>query len=679
MDAQIDDFFNEINEIAPPKQPEPPKVVESVWKECHDELTGYSYYWNCKTDEVTWDPPADFKDQKKNKPTLKNVKKPSGIYIPPKSSELFSGATKKLPQDSVKIYSIGESSVKKDRPKPQKKAPKRPFEKESDSEDERIVLISSYGGDSETDEDEEPIQKKIKTVDDEPSKEENDSYLSEEDDDIDILTKIQKRAQELKELGGELPAGVKEVVENPKLEAEVMKKEKKKDISGFSLVAGYSDSEEENEEIKSVFLPKSEPPPVSHSTLFPITEPIDVKDFIEEPKVEPEKQQISNGEEFHSKAFQRKRRIGVALVNTTKKKEDPIDEERKGLGFDKEASSSPKSDVVYPGFKKGGVMFVKSDVLNPDIPKDKETDCDKVEKVEEEVINKGEVEQMYSTLNEKLVFLNGGRPSISPVQTMVIQAEMLFIAMKDGGLKLSYLKKWLSDTCSELIKLEKEATPAGWLLQWDRSHKRYYYQNLATGISQWEYPQSDSNTFDEAMDISTTPPPTEQVIRMSPPLPPTIRSPTPPPPPIISTDERVVVGSIPIPEQSVQVQPALPTKLSDLGEPLPPGVDLPETASSEGSLPQNQVAQDVDPLNSALDSFYSEVAAIDPQVSSPLLPPSPPNEPIPSETAPVETTTDTSKRKKKSKVKLAPGLSMKKKGVSQLVEKWKSVQQHYND
>lgn len=66
-----------------------------------------------------------------------------------------------------------------------------------------------------------------------------------------------------------------------------------------------------------------------------------------------------------------------------------------------------------------------------------------------------------------------------------------------------------------------------------RSNKRYYYQNRATGLTQWEYPQPDFQRYDEAMDISTTPPP-EQIITMSPPLPPAIRSPTPPPPPIIS-------------------------------------------------------------------------------------------------------------------------------------------------
>ncbi|KAG5880874.1 hypothetical protein JTB14_038085 [Gonioctena quinquepunctata] len=669
MDAKVDDFFNEINEIAPPKQPETKNTVESVWKQCHDELTGYSYYWNCKTDEVTWETPGEFKHQKRDKPNAKNVKKPPGIYIPPKSSTLFSTTAKKLPQDSMKIYSVAERSKKVVSSKSEKKTTKRQLNKDSDSEDEKIELISSYRGDSDSDDNEEPNEKKSKTVEDISLKEPNESYVSEEDDDIDILTKIQKRAKELKELGGELPDGVREVVENPKIVAIAPEKEKK-NISGFSLVAGYSDSEEENEEIRSVFLPKQKPPQVSHSTLFPIAETINVKDFIK-PEVQLEKP-IDNGEDFHSKAFQRKRRIGIALVNTAKKKEDieKIDEQRKGLGFEKDDNSTVSGNM-YPGFRKGGVAFVKTDVLNPTLPNEEEKICDRVEKVEEPVVDKTEINQMYYTLKEKLVFLNEGRPAISPVQTMVIQAETLFVAMNEGGLKLPYLQKWLTETCTELIKLEKDATPEGWLLQWDRSHKRYYYQNLMTGVSQWEYPQPDVNTCDEAMDISTTPPPAEQLIHMSPPLPPTIRSPTPPPPPIISSDEKSGIPSVPpLPEPA-------PAKISDAEEPLPPGVDLPEVDVYPKPQPQGSEVNLVDPLNSVLDSFYSEVAAIGPQT----VPPPPPaqNEQMLAENNTTESTTDNAKKKKKSKVKLAPGLSMKKKGVSQLVEKWKSVQQHYND
>lgn len=40
--------------------------------------------------------------------------------------------------------------------------------------------------------------------------------------------------------------------------------------------------------------------------------------------------------------------------------------------------------------------------------------------------------------------------------------------MKAGALTVTYLHEWLKETCSELVKLEKDAAPNGWLLQWDR-------------------------------------------------------------------------------------------------------------------------------------------------------------------------------------------------------------------
>lgn len=51
---------------------------------------------------------------------------------------------------------------------------------------------------------------------------------------------------------------------------------------------------------------------------------------------------------------------------------------------------------------------------------------------------------------------------------LVICLQTLCAAMTDGSLRANYFEKWLSDTSSELIKLEQEAAPSGWLLQWDR-------------------------------------------------------------------------------------------------------------------------------------------------------------------------------------------------------------------
>lgn len=255
----------------------------------------------------------------------------------------------------------------------------------------------------------------------------NDSNLSD-DDDVDILTKIQKRARELKEMGGDLPPELTSVVDAQKDNEKSSPEREKKSTNSFSLVAGYSDSEEEqeSEEIKSVFPVPPDSPKIAHSTLFPITKPIDVKDFLKpvENKVE------TPNNDFDSKAFQRKRRIGVALVNTGKKKQENSEEletEAKGLGFKSEDAITPNTkDSIYAGFRKGGVMFVKSEVLNPSLPKSDENNSECVENKAEEVSNvkQAALEEVYSTLMEKLGFLSEGRPQVSPVQVMVIQAEV---------------------------------------------------------------------------------------------------------------------------------------------------------------------------------------------------------------------------------------------------------------
>ncbi|XP_056634589.1 formin-binding protein 4-like isoform X1 [Diorhabda sublineata] len=656
MECKVNDFLNEINEIAPPPSN---ADQDEVWKQCFDELTGYPYYWNKNTDEVTWNQPKSFE---------KNYKPPSKI-TPDKNhilnKEIRPPSSNSVPKDLIKIYSVGETMKqmpKKPVSKLDKKQTKRKYPKGDDSDDEKIVLISSYGTDSESEDDTKKAKKDKKSVD-------SDKYNSEEDDDFDILAKIQKRAQELKELGGDIPVEVKEVVETSKRELLEVPK------NGPSLVASYcSDSEEENDEIKKIFPNNPEPVQVSHSTLFPITKPINVKDFVQShPDLNTDRtSDVDKTEIFDAKLFKRKKKIAVPFVGPVKK-DNQDGESRKGLGYDKENKSTEKnSNGMYLGFRKGGVEFVKSDVLNPP-----------VNNVEENSVNKSqddketeEIENMYSILKDKLLFLNEGRPTLSSVQSMVIQAETLMTALNDGALKGSYIKKWLEDTCSEMKKLEKEAAPTGWVLQWDKIHRRYFYQNKQNGTSQWEYPQPDTNTNDVAMDISTTPPPVLDIEpeELSPPLPPVLRSPSPPPPPIISIDD---AAEIPLPNYDVPLDvdavQLVSQKVELNGQPLPPGVDPADVATAP---PQQtvQLPQEKDSLNSALDSFYSDIAAI----SSPLPQPEEANR-VTATVAPVLSEIPAESVKKKKKVKLISNLGMKKKGVSQLVEKWRSVQQEYKN
>lgn len=76
-----------------------------AWKECIDKQSGFPYYWNLHTDEVTWEMPEEYKsNQEKNKPSKK-----TGLYIPPKS---FSGSKVPVPSESVKIYKIESERTK---------------------------------------------------------------------------------------------------------------------------------------------------------------------------------------------------------------------------------------------------------------------------------------------------------------------------------------------------------------------------------------------------------------------------------------------------------------------------------------------------------------------------------------------------------------------------------------
>ncbi|ENN81880.1 hypothetical protein YQE_01743, partial [Dendroctonus ponderosae] len=456
MDATVNDFFKEIKELVTKSEP---KVQEEVWHECFDELTGYSYFWNTQTDEVTWVPPKSYKragnNPKKNttKAVVEKDKKKVELFVPP--------TTGNVPQCSMpeaKVYSIQDTMKESE---PVKKQPigrkhtakkpvlKRPFRKSEDSDDEKIELITEYAANSDSDNDDKnsqpPLDQNKSTespltlsllgkdsilLDQNPKSstsvvpKQSDSQTDEEDDDddLDILAKIQQRAQELKKMGG---------------------------------YNSDSESEPELQEappIRPIFpvacLPISPIVETSHSTLFPITKPIDVKDFIsyEPPANEVAKEAKTNkveSSDFDSKAFQRKRRIGISLVNNVKR---------------------PKEDVI-PGTDFVGLGFKSEIEKGPT----KETDhC---------LLNKKQAEDDYIILREKLLFLEEGRDVVLPVQVMIIQAETLFQAMKEGGLNISYLRKWLSETCSDLVKLEREAAPEGWLLQWDR-YEPYHYRQV---------------------------------------------------------------------------------------------------------------------------------------------------------------------------------------------------------
>ncbi|KAG8230223.1 hypothetical protein J437_LFUL010851 [Ladona fulva] len=69
LDAKVEDFMREIQALVPeaPKEektenvPQEIEVSESdAWQQCYDHSSGYVYFWNVLTNEVSWEPPPGY-------------------------------------------------------------------------------------------------------------------------------------------------------------------------------------------------------------------------------------------------------------------------------------------------------------------------------------------------------------------------------------------------------------------------------------------------------------------------------------------------------------------------------------------------------------------------------------------------------------------------------------------
>ncbi|KYN02370.1 PREDICTED: formin-binding protein 4-like [Cyphomyrmex costatus] len=293
----------------------------------------------------------------------------------------------------------------------------------------------------------------------------------------------------------------------------------------------------------------------------------------------------------------------------------------------------------------------KDELCDLEVPTEHKT----ISNIEGEKANE-ELNNLSQIITEKLKFLSEGRETVSAVQTMQIQLQTLSTAWTASSLEDSYFQKWLTDTNHELERLEQDAAPAGWLCQWDRSHKRYYYHNTSTGTLQWTYPDTGIAGGTEEMELCTTPPPEseeslvtelsetkkikekqteemddnkadeENIVDRHPaileaPSPPQISNPSPPPPPrifaedlkkdkrkrdksddtfldekrkrlekdrTITTDAQVMNPTLESlsyahPQVAVSSQTSISLNHTNM-EPLPPGVDLPETSYEAATL-----------------------------------------------------------------------------------------------
>ncbi|XP_003701113.1 uncharacterized protein LOC100878735 isoform X2 [Megachile rotundata] len=217
-----------------------------------------------------------------------------------------------------------------------------------------------------------------------------------------------------------------------------------------------------------------------------------------------------------NKFFQRKKRIAFDVTSTKTKVDDENETNKTEVEIQREESNSCDEHAAsHTDQQEQYDTMSENTVENTPNFKDEPSSTLEEANISSETSNEskedeGEVNLLSQIVLEKLKFLSEGKPSVSPVQMMSIQLQTLCIAWEGGYLEKSYLRRWLSDTSHELERLEQDAAPPGWLCQWDRSHKRYYYQNTSTGVTQWTYPDTGIAGGAEEMEICSTPPPTEQ-------------------------------------------------------------------------------------------------------------------------------------------------------------------------
>ncbi|XP_034252726.1 formin-binding protein 4-like [Thrips palmi] len=907
LDAKVEEFMKEVEST---KTNEDVSSITCAWQECHDKDTGYPYYWNMNTNEVTWEPPPELVAYQATL-TAKIAQTQAKVKAQAQQAQwaveqAALGITPEYPQKRIPTAVQTLKKPPKSTPPPilpqstkgkkQKRVPNRPPSSESD--DEKIEMITSWVDEESEDEDEPPVsgnhavedKKKVKetagpqtkapassrksvkppkpgplpnvmfgpqlpsnlpvtapskirsgsrngsTEDNEVEskvviqklrrlKTESDvivgtrervpvrksldrsrsgspndrltlknrtrlhdgdnEHLSEKS----LLSKLSKQVQILKDLGGSVPADIKDLLssstkssinsadniiamiemEQPpdhkqdvnflsslkaaehRIQREVQKIQADKLVNGseksskkeqkpssFALIAGYGDDSDQDDAADSdtsVHSAKVEKPSKEKS-LFPILghEESSKEDVKTVPKFTlgaDSSTSKANSDSTSKPALvldagvgqKRRKRLDIGAIlpqplpstsnstnvsneenskstllakgtsevssgttsyttvwsSTSTYASDPTANDRRGFGFpvvpcdeEEPIPSNTSSNTNKP--KKSKIQFIKAETINK-----QQDDSTNVRESGKDLNSKnttsksredGELHRSLSSLAQlvkaKLQFLSEGKEPVSPVQAMAIQIETLVSAWNAGALTNAFLQRWLQSTGAELVQLERAAAPQGWAVQWDREYKRYFYCNLATKDTQWDYPlvpedghskpeePEPSNAKpqsrvatpppddEDAMELCTTPPPEEEAEigipprPCSPPLeaPPCKRSktedesadsndipehPSAPPvcPPLPSTPPPPLPSTPPPPPPPPETPPPPPP-----GTP-PPGTPPPATPAA------SRVLEHGEPLPPGVDSPDVPFIAV-----RPAMPPTPLALPVSADLAP---------------------------------------------
>ncbi|CAB4063971.1 unnamed protein product [Lepeophtheirus salmonis] len=492
---------------------ENPEDVGEEWQECYDDSSGYSYYWNLKTNQVLWEKPKEF---------VGKFKSPSSVPASVSSSSKV-GRSK----------SLGGSSSSSSSSSSKGKSSKR---------SERVVYGPSPVG-TEPFTPEEIAISRIRKFENDLA----DGIIRNINKETPLDWKESKPSSILYESSFKWN---KSTLIYPTLEAKEKVKGSKNAIALIGGVYGDDEDDSNNEEEEEKEEKKVIPPPA------------------------------------------KKRKISVT-VKASQSKATPL---------------KPVPNVFLDSDKNEESSRTENSVA--------ETLCDKLE-----------------TLKVADIF-------ITPLKLLAVQIETLFAAWQSGALSSSYLQRTLTDMTKKMSTIENnEIAPPGWKTIWDRFtdlmvtvlQKHTVMKNLITGEVQSDKPQEEEDEEDETGGV-------QEVLNKE-------------EPEILQIDSDEENPSVPLPsknkEEVEHPHPPPPLPPVEGPPPLPPLEGLPPLPPVEGQVQDMDLDEDETQgngvpmldkgqtppthMDSALSSFYKDLASIDKGSNSNSPTISPSISPIPNE------------------------------------------------
>ncbi|VVC24264.1 Hypothetical protein CINCED_3A009900 [Cinara cedri] len=411
------------------------KDSEYVWQECHDESSGYIYYWNVQTNIVTWEKPEFYEANSVENLDVSNKTKTS---------------RKRLSSDSLPTLNLNSCNGSK----------------KSKLESKAISALVAYGSDSSEDESEDNDDKKSTIL--QRLQQKAELFKQKE---LDKITSIQSSC--LHETNGQpdiLDIIGKEVPPDYVIEKPIEKKPSGDifDILKSEVPPDYIDDTTNNntEKIHKLAVPSDSNVEmdfkiISHLNNDEITN----------------NSSINSSKESSLKSFNLIANYGEDDLEDSDEKASDLNETP--FSYVQDPCANTKTGFGYSVSTKhrngSSINFVKGETIN--VQNNQNLDTNNVITKQKDTIkncdtNKAKscIDDLSLLISSKLHFLSDceNNDKLSSVQVMTIKIDTLMEAWKDNCLNDEYFSKWLDEMAIELCTLEKSVAPEGWMCQWDK-------------------------------------------------------------------------------------------------------------------------------------------------------------------------------------------------------------------